>query len=1505
MPEIAAAVVTAIAYVGSATTAVVAGTATLAQIATVAAVGIGAGVGSMAAAKALTPEIGSQGAAVRWEANPDAPLRFAFGRVGVKGNIVDAAIYGPDRMYVSFACTVSAGGPIKSFVSFRAGDYYMSFDGAGAATNEPYRGEMWLSTRLGAQPDTALSLPSGLKNGSSFPGWNASRKMSGTAGYLVTLGENSKRSAYEGKIPAFIATIEGLFCYDPRQDSSYPGGAGSCRLNDPSTWVWTQNPILFGLKWALGLWEGPTGKGAPQVDYQVGGIGAKVESIRLTTVVEAANIADANGWTSAAWPSTDDDKAQVLDGFLKAGGARYAEIAGQIAFIHRAAPRAPVFTVRARDTAGPVEIDTASSKLNRFNTVRPRFWSEANEWEMTALPEVTATEWQIEDGQGVAVKRTRGADYTFVVDPKQARELASLEISNSREGIRGRVPLRPYMDPEPGNTFIFDEPDFALANLKCFVLDVEDDTENDTVVVTFETETDGKYPYAYGQTGSPPPAQELDPVDPFFVTPPGAGDWTVTPRPPSPGGGQLPGFDISGVVGNDTATAIIVEFGTSATGPWKQAYQGPPTVTNIPLDGLQPGVQYWIAIQYQRNQNYSDRHVYGPYMAPLLDPSPSAPTIVALQGQVTDAFGDIFDVSTLLSQIRTELNAVDAALLGAIEDTNTSLGQASATLLAADEALSQAIGAVGDRAQVLEETTASLEENKASVSALNAQIARIDGVEAVNATQALALVDLENAKVALSEYNTLKGEVTAARDGAPSLLGQIQNLKTVDLDLQNNKASVASVDALTARAATTEADIIDLENALATEAGARAEAISQVAARQAINQNLMPNGSGENGPVGWSGPGLQAVNVPALGGTLIKFALAGSYVENYASSPRAKVSGGQTVTLQWKGVVEGTFSGSLQIYIAFLKADGSYAGEGARKAVTDPTPVLTSTAPSDAAFAILSLFINGNAGAGVNILLSRCKIEAGSVATIYSNDATAAALSASVTEQSLAIIDLENAKVALSEYNTLKGEVTAARDGAPSLLGQIQNLKTVDLDLQNNKASVASVDALTARAATTEADIIDLENALATEAGARAEAISQVAARQAINQNLMPNGSGENGPVGWSGPGLQAVNVPALGGTLIKFALAGSYVENYASSPRAKVSGGQTVTLQWKGVVEGTFSGSLQIYIAFLKADGSYAGEGARKAVTDPTPVLTSTAPSDAAFAILSLFINGNAGAGVNILLSRCKIEAGSVATIYSNDATAAALSASVTEQSLAIIDLELQRSLAAYQVEALASGGLPSFLSLISSTLGGYAALAAPVVALLNTISGGAPLVALEAKNGEVFFGRPIYIAMPGTGYHLIVGGGGPSGSQWLLWFGPNSINASTATRTNGALALGTDGLPYVGSAPLGDGLIVNASPLDVGGSRVGGGVATSDPTSLSVTGGLTGASIRWSNVGGDATVYANSPNSGTTTFSATLAVGQLKSAFMEAKVVKSGKVSSVVVGVTLYEESYVPPES
>lgn len=812
MPQIIPAVVSAIAYVGTATSAVLAGTATFAQIATVAAVGIGSGIGASAAASALSPKIASQGANVQWEANPDAPLRFAFGRVGVKGSIIDAAVYGPDNMYVSFACSVGSAGPIKRFVSFRADDYYMTFDGAGAAVNEPYRGEMWLSTRLGTQPDTALSLPSGLKNGASFPGWNSGRKLSGTAAYLVTLGENSKRSAYDSKVPTFIATIEGLFCYDPRLDSTYPGGSGECRLNDPLTWVYTENPILFALRWALGLWEGPNGKGVPGLDYQVGGIGVHIDKIVMSSVVEAANIADANGWRSAAWPSTDDDKSEVLDGFLKAAGANYAEIAGRIAFIHRAAPRSIVFTVTGRDTAGPVELDTTSSKLNRINTIRPRYWAEDQDWQMTALPEVTSSAWQIEDGQGEAVKRTRGVDFTFVPDPKQTRELATLQVAHTREGIRGRVPLRPYMDPEPGNCFTFDEPDFALSGLKCFVLSVEDDTESDTVVVTFESETDGKYPYAYGQTGNPPPPQQLSPIDPFFVSPPGAGDWTVTPRPPAPGGGQLPGFDITGIVSNSTATAIIVEYGLSATGPWRQAYQGPPTVTNIPLDGLQPGVQYWVAIQYQRDQNYSEREIFGPYTAPELiatDVSPFSPISIAVT-EITDRLVTVEAISAANASAVADLEAIYGDTASAAASAAAAAqAKADAILAAADaiQAKTDSVAAAG--ASASSASQAGGFKNDAETASAAATQQKLDAIAAKDESVAKAAASATSAANAAASETAAGLSATAsqtARTGAETARSQAETYRNETATARDTAIGSAATATTQAGLATTAKD---------------------------------------------------------------------------------------------------------------------------------------------------------------------------------------------------------------------------------------------------------------------------------------------------------------------------------------------------------------------------------------------------------------------------------------------------------------------------------------------------------------------------------------------------------------------------------------------------------------------------------------------------------------------------------------------------------------------------
>lgn len=621
MPQIA---LSAASYTAAAAPAVAATAAKVAVMASLKSVALSTitNLAFSAAMSALNPQVGPGGRTDEWVLSPDGPIPFAAGRIGVPGSVVYRKTYGPDLMYYGIPSVLSGAGPIDGFEGFMADDEVVTFDATGKAISSQYKGELWYRNSLGRQPDTALPSPTGLKSGATLPGWTSAHRLSGKASYLIVMGENSKGTAFPtGEIKPII-TFRGLKGWDPRLDSTYPGGSGPCRLHDPSTWIYITNPILWALKWTLGLWEGPTGKGAPQVDYQVGGIGAKLSGIDVAAFVAAANVADANGWTVAAHPTTDDDKSQVLDAFLQAGGAIYAQRAGKISCIQRAAPRTSIVTISARDTAGPLEIDTAASRIDRINTIRPRFWSEAHRWQLTAIDEVTAEAYQAEDG----AIRTRGIDYPYVPKAKQAAQLAALQIANTREGIIGVVPLKPHLQRiRPGDAFTITEPGFVLNGLKCLCLNTDYDPATGVVRVSFVSETDQKYPFAMGQSPVPPAPPELTPVD-NTVTPPLPEDWVITPRPPGPGGTLVPGFDLSGVVGNSTATAIEVQYWRVPDGAdplvepakndplWVSAGTWPPTASTIPID-VEGDRYYWIGLIYIRNQNYSERTVVGPWLA--------------------------------------------------------------------------------------------------------------------------------------------------------------------------------------------------------------------------------------------------------------------------------------------------------------------------------------------------------------------------------------------------------------------------------------------------------------------------------------------------------------------------------------------------------------------------------------------------------------------------------------------------------------------------------------------------------------------------------------------------------------------------------------------------------------------------------------------------------------------------------------------------------------------------
>ncbi len=505
MPQIAAAASAAFSYIGGASAAVTAGTATLAQTLTVAAVNVAASVATSAVMSALSPGVGAEGSPTRFRLDTDAGIPFAFGRVATAGIVAKRDSYGPTNRYQSVVATLAGAGPYQGNYTVRIDDETTTFGAGGAAADGDHVDELWFTIKDGDQPDTALSSPSGLEGSASLPGWGSTNKMNGRAAFMMTCFENSKFTAYRGGFPKPLVEFDGKFGYDPREDDTYPGGEGDCRLNDPTTWVYIDNPIIAALNWAIGMWEGDSGSstyGVPYACSLVGGVGSSIDGIDVAAFVNAANVAEANGWTVSALPTTKDDKFQVMTALLQAGGAYPSRSAGRISCVTYGEVQASVVTVTAVDTAGPVEVNLGQSRLERINTALPRFWSADHRWQMTQLGPVTNSARVTEDG---SIKRTRGIDFPYVGDGDQAAQLAYYAIADAREQVTGRVPFKPHMRQiAPGDCFTFSEPGFLLNGVKVKCLKRSIDPMTLKVMIEFRQETDAKHAAALAQTASGP-----------------------------------------------------------------------------------------------------------------------------------------------------------------------------------------------------------------------------------------------------------------------------------------------------------------------------------------------------------------------------------------------------------------------------------------------------------------------------------------------------------------------------------------------------------------------------------------------------------------------------------------------------------------------------------------------------------------------------------------------------------------------------------------------------------------------------------------------------------------------------------------------------------------------------------------------------------------------------------------------------------------------------------------
>jgi hypothetical protein len=464
---------------------------TLGTIATIATVAQVASAGLAMAASIATPPRGSVGGnPTKFKIDKEAGLPYAIGRTLVGGNVLHRQYYGAKNAMESWVTALSLG-PVKSLGPLLLDKQAVAFSG-GAATGS-YAGHMWLDEQLGACPETtALTGPNG-----PFPGWAADSKLSGLAADLWTMKFDTKGKVFPNGVPGRARVLEGVFVYDPRQDSTYPGGDGPCRVGLEETYVWSENPALHALTWAYGR---------VQNGVLVAGGGLKVTGVDVAPFVEWANVCHVNAWKVGGLVYTNsDDSWDVLKMIAQAGGGEVMPV-GAVLSCTFSAPRVSIGTIRSADLCGDVDVPATASRRLRRNTVIAQVRLESHGWEMVPLEAASVPEYVEIDGG----KRPREIAYPLVQQVDQGVQLGLYNMLNARELDGITLPCKIYaIGLRPGDCVTLDIPEASMVGRDVIVRNRELDARTMGVTLSCRSETPGKHAFALGQTGTPPPTPDL------------------------------------------------------------------------------------------------------------------------------------------------------------------------------------------------------------------------------------------------------------------------------------------------------------------------------------------------------------------------------------------------------------------------------------------------------------------------------------------------------------------------------------------------------------------------------------------------------------------------------------------------------------------------------------------------------------------------------------------------------------------------------------------------------------------------------------------------------------------------------------------------------------------------------------------------------------------------------------------------------------------------------------
>lgn len=397
---------------------------------TVAAIGISLALSS-ASAMLFGPKVpDSQLSRLNVSLEPTTPRKAVFGTTAMNLDLRYHEASGTNQEYIDYIIAVAAH-KVKSIDEIWF-EEKQAWTASGGVTST-YSGYLTVSTITEGSASSYFTVNSGTK-------WGSAQRLTGCAQVKLRIkrsGPDDKtQSPLVNGLPSRITIIgNGALLYDPRKDSTVPGGSGAHRANDQTTWGNytaaddTDNPVLQ-LLWYLMGWK---------INNQLSiGCGVPPERIDLESFITAANICDEtvslNGggtqkrYRTSGTASDADNRMDVINTFLSCMNASLRDNAGKLSITVIKNDLADyVLTFTDGDIIGEFEWNQTRGLNESYNKARGRYVDPSYNslYQLVDYPEVGFTS---PDG----IDRVMTLDLPYVEDGRRAQRIAKQVLERNQ-----------------------------------------------------------------------------------------------------------------------------------------------------------------------------------------------------------------------------------------------------------------------------------------------------------------------------------------------------------------------------------------------------------------------------------------------------------------------------------------------------------------------------------------------------------------------------------------------------------------------------------------------------------------------------------------------------------------------------------------------------------------------------------------------------------------------------------------------------------------------------------------------------------------------------------------------------------------------------------------------------------------------------------------------------------------------------------------------------------------